>query len=119
VLGEERERGKPHCREHAEEWCKWTEGRTLVHEVEASLGSCAGEIRRRSEPSFPGRRGDRPSPQGRGRTEGAPVVLSLDRRSMTDVLAAAEVAETGQRCEERDQSGQRQESLHLHVVTSF
>jgi hypothetical protein len=30
------------------------------------------------------------------------------------VLAAAEMAEPGQRCEERDQRGQRQESLHLH-----
>ena len=30
------------------------------------------------------------------------------------LLAAAEMAETGQRCEERDQRGQRQESLHLH-----
>ena len=30
------------------------------------------------------------------------------------MLAAAEMAEPGQRCEERDQRGQRQESLHLH-----
>src|SRR5687767_8764188 len=33
---------------------------------------------------------------------------------MPECLAAAEMAETGQRCEERDQRGQRQESLHLH-----
>jgi hypothetical protein len=53
----------------------------------------------------------------RGGLSSYAVVPSLDIDwGDAGVLAAAEVAEPGQRCEERDQSGQRQESLHLHSL---
>ena len=81
--------------------------------------------RRDSTPTraiLPGRRGSTGHPAGGGGATGRrsrrgpgasplPVDSSVDGR----VLAAAEMAEAGQRREERDQRGQRQESLHLHV----
>ena len=104
------------------------EGRSCMDRTD--LGLRAGEVRRPHVTSFPTvwRRSRRPThreaqavptftagattPWRRGLQAIVSFPLMLAGRCR--VLAAAEMAEAGQGREERDQSGQRQESLHLH-----